>query len=71
MVKVKYTHNKTGNYYFLLNTAIDCTDSREGKIIAIYCPVDDENKIYVRDLDEFHERFTLYELDSSLILIGN
>lgn len=52
-----YTHKKTGNLYTLLSEAIDCTNSRDGTRVAIYSPIEDPSKIYVRELAEFKDRF--------------
>lgn len=55
---IPYIHNKTGNRYRLLAFGTDCTNSRNGTPVAVYCPDDNEHSIYVRDLAEFREKFT-------------
>ena len=55
---IPHLHKKTGKIYLLLATGIDCTNSRHGAAVAVYCPDDDQNTIYVRDLNEFEDRFT-------------
>jgi hypothetical protein len=52
-----YTHKKTGRRYLLLAQATDCTNSRDGTIVAIYCPDDNQHSIFVRDLSEFEAKF--------------
>ena len=53
-----YTHNKTGKRYRLLAAATDCTNSRDGLPVVVYCPDDNEHTIYVRELVEFEAKFT-------------
>ena len=55
---IPHLHNKTGKTYLLLATGVDCTNSRDGTAVAIYCHDDNQNTIYVRDLNEFNDRFT-------------
>jgi Pyruvate/2-oxoacid:ferredoxin oxidoreductase delta subunit len=55
---MKFKHNKTGNIYRLLAHAIDCTNSRDGTACIVYCPDDAENTIYVREDQEFFDKFT-------------
>ncbi len=55
---IPHLHTKTGKTYLLLATGVDCTNSRDGTAVAIYCPDDDQHTIYVRDLKEFDDRFT-------------
>lgn len=52
-----YRHLKTGNAYRLLAHGIDASDGRADRVVAIYCPPDDEHLIYVRDIEEFEARF--------------
>jgi hypothetical protein len=49
-------HVKTGNIYTLLHVATDATNDREGTSVAVYS-IDD--KVYVRDLSEFLNKFEL------------
>lgn len=53
-----YIHHKTGKRYHLLAFGVDCTNSRAGKEVAIYCPDDNANTIYVREVAEFNEKFS-------------
>lgn len=53
-----YLDNTSGEKYRLLATGVDCTKSRDGTDVAIYCPDDDQHTIYVCELVEFNDRFT-------------
>lgn len=54
-----YVHDKTGNYYILFGTAVDCTNSRDGAEVAVYArPVNGRLKFFVRDIGEFRDKFT-------------
>jgi hypothetical protein len=55
---MKYKHNKTGNIYRLLAYATDCTNSRDGTGVIVYCPDDNEHDVFVRDAEEFEHKFT-------------
>lgn len=52
-----YKHKKTGNLYRHLAIGTDCTNSRDGESVVVYCPDNDENTIYIREKNEFHDRF--------------
>jgi len=52
-----YRHIKTGKIYRWLAAGVDCTNSRDGTAVAIYCPADDEHTIYVRARGEFDVKF--------------
>lgn len=56
-----YRHKKTGVVYRHLAVAVDCTNVRDGTLVVIYCPLDDEHTIYVREQSEHEERFDLLE----------
>lgn len=52
----KYKNKKTGQIYILLREIVDATNSREGKTVVLYIePV--QHRMYVRDTDEFLEKF--------------
>lgn len=52
-----FKHNKTGNIYILLNEdIIECTNGREEKKYCLYSNT--EGKIFVREHDEFYDKFT-------------
>jgi len=36
---------------------VDCTNSRDGAMVAIYCEPDDGHLVFVRDMNEFNEKF--------------
>lgn len=51
-------HKKTGNTYFLLNDElIECTNGREDKKYCLYANL--EGMIFVREHDEFYQKFTV------------
>ena len=52
-----YRHLKTGKAYRLLAHAMDTSEGRGDRAVAIYCPADDQHTLYVRDLEEFEARF--------------
>ena len=52
-----YKNKKTGNLYRLLAVATDCTNSRDSSNVIVYCPDDNEHSIFVRDIDEFNDKF--------------
>jgi len=54
-----YIHVKTGKIYRLLAYATNCTNAQDGELMAVYCPNDNGSDIYVREIDEFNEAFTL------------
>lgn len=54
-----YQHKKTGNRYRHLGIGCDCTDARDGTLVVIYCPLNDEHIIYVRDQAEHEARFDI------------
>jgi len=55
--QVLYRHVKTGNSYRLIKQGMDCTNSRDGLRVAIYCRDGEPEKTFVRDLAEFHQKF--------------
>ena len=61
--KVKFRHNKTGNIYRQLAFATDCTNSRGGTRVIVYCRDDNENNIFVREVEEFEQKFTFIDDD--------
>lgn len=52
-----YRHMETGNAYRLLAHGTDASAGRGDRVVAIYCPADDEHTLYVRKLEEFEARF--------------
>lgn len=57
-----YIHNKTGNEYLVRGNATDCTNKRDGTKCVIYHLYDDfpETNYFVREINEFKEKFTFY-----------
>lgn len=60
-----YRNKKTSEEYVLLGTAVDCTNSRDGDLVVIYCAREDGGGMFVRARDEFFEKF-----ESSTVLNG-
>ena len=56
---LKYRSKKTGKIYRLLAAGTDCTNSRCGIGVAVYCPDDNEHTIFVRERSEFEEKFEM------------
>ena len=56
---LKYRHKKTGKIYKWLAAGVDCTNSRDGTSVAVYCPDDNEHTIFVRERSEFEEKFEM------------
>lgn len=48
-------HKKTGNKYFLISEALDCTNSRADTPVYIYCNLN--GQLFVREKHEFWEKF--------------
>jgi len=57
MIRGVYSHTKTGNEYFVKGTVIDKTNERDGEILVLYHPNGDEEKLCVRELNEFFAKF--------------
>lgn len=57
---IRCIHKKTGNMYLLLNDdLIECTNGREEKKYCMY--VNQEGMVFVRERDEFYQKFEKYE----------
>jgi len=56
MAKI-YIHKKTGNLYKLIGTALDCTNSTEGRRLVLYTRADIKSTTYARELNEFLNKF--------------
>lgn len=54
-----FRHKKTGKMYRHLAHGTDCTNSRDGTGVVLYCPDDNEHTIYIRETAEFHEKFEM------------
>ena len=59
---LKYKNKKTGGIYHILATGIDTTNERDGLVVVVYCPDDNENTIYVRESVEFDDKFILMDV---------
>lgn len=65
-----YRHNKTGNLYVAFghaetfDKAIDCTNSRDGVKVVIYHAEDNNWQLFVREREEFLEKFTFVRDES-------
>ncbi len=55
-------HKKTGNKYTVLyDTALDCTNSRDGTEVVVYTR---DDKVFVREKQEFMEKFSAEPLEN-------
>lgn len=61
---VKFKNNKTGNIYRLLGYALDCTNERDSTRCVVYCPEQGDNTVYVREWQEFFNKFTEVKEDT-------
>jgi hypothetical protein len=52
-----WRHKKTGRIYWRMVSCLDCTNSRDGTQVIVYCPDDEQTTIYVREWTEFEDRF--------------
>lgn len=58
---VAYTHNKTGNtYYLIMDNVIECTNGREEKKYVVYMSASTGMK-FCREAEEFYQKFTKCE----------
>lgn len=64
-------HIKTGRIYMYLATALDATNARDGNQVAVYSPEDDPHMIYVRDMEEFGQRFEDATIQAPACPLGN
>ena len=56
--KMLWRNNKNLNIYKILYHATDCTNSRDGTKMVVYCPIDRLEQVFVRDEAEFMVKFT-------------
>ena len=56
-----YRNKKKGTLYKLIGTAINCTNAQDGQIMLIYEPVEGEHLVFVRERNEFYEKFELVD----------
>jgi hypothetical protein len=55
-----WLHKKTGNLYRIVDEAVDATNARSGTRVVVYTRDDGTPGTYVRDLQEFLEKFEPY-----------
>lgn len=60
---ILFRHRKSGRIYRLLAHGIDETVARCGLGVVIYCPLDDECAIFVREDRDFEMRFEMLTPD--------
>lgn len=53
-----WINKKNGKEYMVLREGIDCTNERDGLKVVIYLALGVEDKIFVREKNEFLEKFT-------------
>jgi hypothetical protein len=54
-----FINKKTLQEYEVLYIAKDATNSRSGVRVVMYRPLNEPNNVYVRDEEEFREKFSL------------
>lgn len=52
-----FVNKKTEDEYLLVAIALDATNKREGARVVVYYPIHKPEKLFVRDEDEFREKF--------------
>lgn len=52
-----YRNKKNGYLYRVYDSVVDATNSTEGRIMILYGPLDSDKPLFVRDRDEFREKF--------------
>jgi len=52
-----WKNKKNGNIYEILEEAIDCTNVRDGVKVFIYQPIDKKESYFVREQEEFFQKF--------------
>lgn len=58
---IRYRNKKTGHLYRHLAVATDATNARDGVLVVVYCPDDNEHSIYVREQAEFEAKFEMVD----------
>lgn len=59
-----YRNKRTGKRYRWLAAGVDCTNARDGTPVVVYCPDDDEHTIWVREQEEFMQKFQAEPLET-------
>lgn len=52
-----WTNKKNGREYQVIKEAIDCTNERDGLIVVVYICKEVEDKLFVREKNEFLSKF--------------
>lgn len=52
-----WKNKKNGKIYEILGEGIDCTNIRDGVKVFIYQPLDRREEYFVREQEEFYEKF--------------
>ena len=62
MYSKKYRNNKNGNLYEVIREdVINCTNANDGQIMVMYKSLNNPEKLFVREISEFQNKFTLIE----------
>lgn len=61
MKNTLWRNKKNGNVYEVLQEATDCTNARDGKEVFIYQPLDKREFFFVREKEEFFQKFEKVE----------
>ncbi len=56
-----YRNKKNNKFYELEWSATDCTNKRDGILVYIYSPISDKTIKYVREVEEFLEKFEVVD----------
>lgn len=58
MYSKKYRNIKNGNIYELIrDDVVNCTNINDGQIMVLYVSEKSPDKIFVREISEFHKKF--------------
>lgn len=56
-----YSNIKHRELYKVIALSTDCTNERDGNEVVVYSPVNDPNKVFVRDMAEFKHKFEQHQ----------
>jgi len=54
---MKYRNKKNGKIYIREKNVINATNSNDGEVMVLYRPEEDYENWYVREINEFYEKF--------------
>lgn len=54
---MKYKNKKNGKIYIKEKNVINATNSNDGEVMVLYRPEEDYENWYVREVNEFYEKF--------------